>query len=98
MDATDTEHSGGPAIPTRLDIYVADGCTTCAESARLAAVVAAVYPEIDVRVVNLSEAGAVAPPVVVAVPTFVLNDAVLSLGNPDEGRLLAELKEASSIK
>ncbi len=85
-------------MPTRLEIYVADGCTTCAESARLAAVATASYPEIAVRVVNLSESGAEAPDVVVAVPTFVLNDAVVSLGNPDEDWLLAELKEASSTK
>ena len=31
---------------TRLEIYVADGCTTCAESARLAAAATASYPEI----------------------------------------------------
>ncbi|MDP6348631.1 MAG: hypothetical protein QF719_04440 [Chloroflexota bacterium] len=98
MNATDTEFPGGPAIPTRLDIYVADGCTTCAESARLAAVAADSCPEIDVRAVHLSESGAEAPDVVVAVPTFVLNDAMVSLGNPDEGWLLAELKEASSTK
>ncbi len=33
-------------MPTRLEIYVADGCTTCAESARFAAVATASYPEI----------------------------------------------------
>jgi hypothetical protein len=98
MNATDNEFPGGPAIPTRLDIYVADGCTTCAESARLAAVATDSHPEIDVRVVNLSEPGAEAPDGVVAVPTFVLNDAVVSLGNPDKDWLLAELKEASSTR
>ena len=38
------------------------------------------------------------PEQVVAVPTFVLNDVVLHLGNPREDWLLGELEQATSTK
>ena len=79
-----------------LDVYVADDCRACDESRRLAGIVAERYPTIRVRIVNLSEPKSDLPEAVVAVPTFVLDDGVLHLGNPREDWLLKELEQATS--
>ena len=82
----------------QLDIYIADECSSCSESKRLAELVSGRYPTINVRTVNLSEPDAKMPEQVVAVPTFVLNGNVLHLGNPHEDWLLKEMEQATSIK
>jgi predicted thioredoxin/glutaredoxin len=71
----------------RLDIYVADHCANCAEALRLAEVAGAL-PRVDVCVINLDTARDPVPARVVAVPTYLLDGRVVSLGNPVPGDLL----------
>jgi hypothetical protein len=48
-------------------------------------------PHLTVRLVDLSASGSSRPPAVFAVPTYLLDGRVISLGNPDEDWLLAHL-------
>lgn len=65
-----------------LTIYTMTHCPTCAETRRIAAEIGARYDDLTVRLVNLDQTPAMRPPAVFSVPTYLLNDAVVSLGNP----------------
>lgn len=80
-----------------LEIYVLPQCFGCETAIQLAQRVQALdIPGVDVRIVDLSKPGAVRPANVFAVPTYVLNGEILSLGNPEEDRLLAEVASVHS--
>ena len=70
----------------RLNIYVADHCENCREALRLADL-AATLPGVDVQVVSLDTYDQI-PQAVVAVPTYLLDGRVISLGNPSPEGLL----------
>ena len=78
-----------------LDIYVADHCSNCGEALRLAAV-ARQIPGAEVRVINLNTTTEPVPSRVVAVPTFVLDGRVVSLGNPYPEELLRLLRQGGN--
>jgi thioredoxin family protein len=71
----------------RLEIYVADHCSNCAEALRLAGLARRV-PGVEVRVINLDTTTEPVPSRVVAVPTYLLDGRVVSLGNPSREDLL----------
>jgi hypothetical protein len=76
----------------QLEIYVTPDCLGCETARRLAESVymrAKQYAE--VRVIDLSVTGAERPSAVFAVPTYLLDGRVISLGNPDEAWLIAQL-------
>jgi len=98
MKSHEPETRRTPQTEVHLGIYVADDCGSCNESRRLAELMAGRYPSLSVRIVNLSEPETGIPKQVVAVPTFVLNDEVLHLGNPREAWLLRELEPVTSTK
>lgn len=76
-----------------LAIYVAPGCLGCERARALAETIRALpLPGVDVRLVDLGEPGAERPPAVFAVPTYLLNGRVLSLGNPSAGWLIERLR------
>ncbi len=80
-----------------LDIYVAPGCPGCATARRLAVVLRDLaLPDLDVRVVDLSDPDVVRPAAVFAVPTYVLDGRLLSLGNPEEAWLIDRLRPAGA--
>ena len=82
------------AMQRILEIYVAPDCFGCETARGLASMVRALdRPDLDVRVVDLSCPGAIRPAEVFAVPTYVLNGRVISLGNPDQEDLLAQLDQ-----
>ena len=74
----------------RLDIYVANHCTNCGE-ALLMAERARTIAGLRVAVINLDQPGQHIPPYVVAVPTYVLDGKVVSLGNPERDKFLSML-------
>jgi len=78
----------------RLEVYVSRQCLNCDEAVRLAEEAAARYPSVVVRVVDLDLVGSPPPDPVVAVPTYLLNGRVVSLGNPYPEELFARLHEA----
>ncbi len=74
-----------------LEIYVEAGCSTCERARELADQVARHYPKLAVDVVDISDTDREVPEAVFAVPTYVFNGAVISLGNPSYEELTEKL-------
>ena len=76
----------------RLDIYVMLACFGCDQARQLAKDVCGWgLPGVEVRVIDLSDQATVRPASVFAVPTYLLNGRVLSLGNPESAWLCHQL-------
>ena len=69
----------------RLDVYVETGCRFCERAVEIAQEIDEAYPRMSVRILDVAEAPGGDD--VFAVPTFVLNGEVISLGNPDRSEL-----------
>lgn len=81
-----------------LRIYIGDGCGTCLTACELAAEVERWnIPNLTVDIVDLEGSGVVRPDVVFAVPTYVLDDAVISLGNPSPDELRTHLRRIIGV-
>lgn len=75
-----------------LEIYIAPGCAGCDIARQRAMEMRALaLPDVEVEVIDLSDPAAVRPWQVFAVPTYLLDGAVLSLGNPELSCLVAQL-------
>ncbi len=80
-----------------LEVYVGPACLASETARSLAeAMRARARPGLEVRLVDLGEPGAVRPPAVFAVPTYLLDGRVISLGNPDEAWLLERLEASAA--
>ena len=79
-----------------LEVYVGQHCPNCGEALRLAEEAAACFPGVVVRVIDLDQAATPPPEAVVAVPTYLLDGRVVSLGNPCPEELFARLHEADA--
>ena len=77
-----------------LEIYVEAGCSTCDRAWELADAMACLYPGISVDVVDISDTGREVPEAVFAVPTYMLDGQVISLGNPSYEELASKLDGA----
>jgi Thioredoxin domain len=73
-----------------LERYITDQCSNCQET-MLIAEQADSTAGLEVTVINLDLPGQRIPPQVFAVPTYLLNGLVVSLGNPERGTFLARL-------
>lgn len=79
----------------RLEVYVSSECLNCGEAVRLAEEVAERYPRVAVRIIDVGELDGNPPPdPIVAVPTYLLDGRVVSLGNPYPEELFARLHDA----
>ena len=79
-----------------LEIYVAPDCFGCETARTLAGNVRALsLPDLEVRLLDLSEPDVIRPPAVFAVPTYILDGRVISLGNPEQDWLLDQLTPPS---
>lgn len=65
-----------------LKIFVTEHCSGCVEALRIAAEVAQNYPQLRVEVIDLNAPEVVIPETVFATPTYMLNNRIVSLGNP----------------
>jgi hypothetical protein len=81
----------GDGVVSVLRVYVDKSCPTCARARQLAAAAQRSHPDLKVELVNLSEPGTHVPAEVFAVPTFVLDGQVISLGTPRPSALLDHL-------
>lgn len=79
-------------MQVNLEVYVERQCFVCRRSAALAAAVQAEFPEVHVDLIDLAELGGADRSLVVAVPTFILNGRVFSLGNPAPAELQREIR------
>ena len=75
-----------------LQVYVADDCWACDETRRIVAEIAPEFPDIQVELLDMRTEPH--PENVFAVPTYLLNGRVISLGNPHRADLRARLVQA----
>jgi hypothetical protein len=81
---------------SRLTIYLSSsGCIPCARARELGNALTDAYPEVSVELVDVG----LLPPdelpeAVVAVPTYMLDGVVISMGNPRESTLREMLASA----
>lgn len=68
---------------SRLELFVATDCPSCTHAEAVARRAAARFPELDVTVTDLDQPDVTVPDAVFAVPTFCLDDRVISLGTPE---------------
>ncbi len=78
----------------QLEIYITNQCTNCVE-ALLIAERARGIAGLEVAVIDLDQPGQHVPPRVVAVPTYLLDGRIVSLGNPKREEFLGELRQLS---
>ncbi len=76
----------------RLEIYVASHCSTFEHTLEIAERAQAI-PGLEVAVINLDHPQQPVPPSVFAVPTYLLDGRVVSLGNPAREAFLADLRQ-----
>jgi predicted thioredoxin/glutaredoxin len=76
----------------RLEIYVANQCATC-DQALVIAERAQAVAGLEVAVISLDDPQQLVPASVFAVPTYLLDGRVVSLGNPDGESFLAQLRQ-----
>jgi hypothetical protein len=82
----------------RLEVFLAPHCISCDEALRLVERVRRDFPAVDVRVYDLEADPQARPTEVFAVPTYLLDGRMFSLGNPDERTLMAALSAAGRTR
>ena len=80
----------GSSDQVTLQVYVKQDCETCERARKIAQLVDAEFPKVSVEIVDVDTPEAQREDVF-AVPTYVLEDHVLSLGNPQEGELREQI-------
>lgn len=74
-----------------LQVYVQPGCPQCERATELAQEIDGDYEQLAVEVIDMATAPAHHDDVF-AVPTFILNGKVISLGNPGRNDLRREIE------
>ena len=77
----------------RIDVYVAEHCFGCEEARHLALAAASRFAQLSVRIVDLEREPDARPESLVAVPSYVLDGKVISLGNPRQMDLFSTLAQ-----
>ncbi|MCP4418165.1 MAG: hypothetical protein GY805_16205 [Chloroflexi bacterium] len=72
-----------------LTVYISDDCWSCEETYRILDEVTSQFPTLTVSLVNTRQEPM--PDGVFAVPTYVLNGNIISLGNPSRASLAQKL-------
>ncbi len=73
----------------RLDVFVEPGCAFCETAASTAREIARRFPSLEVNLIDITETDTELPESIFAVPTYVLDGKVVSLGNPQVEELAA---------
>ena len=74
----------------KLDVYISNDCWSCEETERIVSDVSAKIPEVAVEFIDMEKAAS-KPENVFAVPTYLLNGRVISLGNPTREELYQKI-------
>lgn len=77
-----------------LTVYIADDCWSCAETQRILEDVVPQFPNLLLNLVNTAQQPL--PENVFAVPTYLLNGKIISLGNPTREALEKRLASISA--
>jgi len=67
---------------SKLKIFVAEDCPGCVEARAIATHIEQGYPGLNVEVIDINNDPTAVPEKVFATPTYILDDRVVSLGNP----------------
>ena len=78
----------------KLQVYTSDDCWTCEETERIVSDVVDRFPDVEVDVLDLKSPEK--PDEVFAVPTYLINGRVVSLGNPTREELAQKLMKAQN--
>jgi predicted thioredoxin/glutaredoxin len=78
-------------METRLEIFIEHSCDNCQEAISIADRLRRQAPAVQVNLIDLDQEPYRRPYAVFAVPTYVLDGEILSLGNPRYEDLLATL-------
>lgn len=65
-----------------LKIFIRDDCPSCLEAQQVAVRVEQDFPQLKVEIIDLADPQVIVPEAVFATPTYMLNNRVVSLGNP----------------
>ncbi len=82
----------------RLAVFVSAHCWQCPEARSIAEDMGDEFDSLDVRVVDLDNPLAQKPASVFAVPTFLLNGKVVSIGTPSRDALRYRIKNALNAR
>lgn len=87
-------------LPTRhkLDVFISAHCWQCPEARRLAQEAQTEFSALMVNVIDLDQPNALKPAFVFSVPTFVLDDKVISLGTPTREHLDQKIRQALQME
>lgn len=72
-------------MTSKLKIFVAEDCPGCVEARTIAAQIEQKHSNLDVEVIDINHNPGAVPEKIFATPTYVLDDRVVSLGNPSPG-------------
>lgn len=78
----------------KLDVYITPDCWSCQETERIVADVSAQLPNVAVSLINM-ETAQERPEAVFAVPTYLINGRIISLGNPTREELVRKIQNAN---
>jgi len=79
-------------MPAVLKIFVAEHCSTCREAFEIAAQIEQIFPKIVVQLIDVEKSPGEVPESVFATPTFMLNDRIISLGNPSLPEIMTQVQ------
>jgi hypothetical protein len=75
-----------------LEVFVEADCWSCVESRRIVEEIAPQFPQVAIELIDLSTQSR--PIDVFAVPTYMLNGEIISLGNPYPKELQQKIEDA----
>ena len=78
-----------------LKVFVIEHCATCDEARSIATRIEQNYPQVTVEVIDIGDTRVIVPETVFATPTFMLNNRIISLGNPYPDEIFKRLDEAT---
>ncbi len=88
MSANNQSESDGSVVKLELAIYVAQHCETCAYAHEIANLIRSRFPQVSVRLIDVETSGEEIPEAVFAIPTYLIDGRVWSLGNPSPQQAL----------
>lgn len=74
----------------KLDVYISNDCWSCEETIRIVNDISGKMPEVAIEFIDIEKIDQ-KPDNVFAVPTYLLNGRVISLGNPTREELQQKL-------
>ena len=85
-------------MKSTLKIFIAENCPGCNDARQIAAQIEQNHPKFAVELVDIAESRVAVPESIFATPTYMLNDRIVSLGNPSPEQVAEWVEEAAAIQ